>query len=70
MNTSQSGDASTQVCLFERLMLVSHSTSKTVTLDTQSLTNKTFIEQLAAIGERLDKTEERKVKKTPGPHKY
>ena len=71
MYTSESEDASTQAHSFDRLMVdsPSTSTSKTSTPDTQVLINQTILQQLTAIGERLDKIEYKKAKKTAGPHK-
>ena len=71
LNTSESDDASTQACSFDRLMVdsPSTSTSKTTTPDAQSLINQTILQQLTAIGERLDKIEQKIVKKTSGPQK-
>ena len=47
----------------------STSTSKTTTSYTQCLINQTILQQSTAIGERLDKIEQKTVKKTSGPHK-
>ena len=71
LNTSESDDASTQVRSFDRPMVDSpgSSTSKTTTFDTQSLINQTILQQLTAIGERLDKIEQKTIKKTSGLHK-
>ena len=53
MKTSESDNASTQACSFDRLVVDSSSTctSKTLTLDTQALINQTILQQLSAIGE-------------------
>ena len=71
LNTSESDNASTQACSFYRLVVdsPSTSTSKTTTSDTQALINQTFLQQLTATGERLNKIEQKQVKKTSGPHK-
>ena len=47
----------------------STSISKTVASDTQSIINQTIFQQLTTIGERLNKIEQKTVKKTLGPHK-
>ena len=58
----------TQACSFDRLVVDSPSTStiKTVAFDTQSLMNQTILQQLTVIGERLDKIEQKTVKKHQG----
>ena len=62
MESSGNHDVGTQACLFDRLVVNSPrtSTSKTVTADTQAVINQTILEQLSAIGDRLDKIEQKK----------
>ena len=71
VDTSESDNASAQLCSFDRLIVDSPSTSasKTTTSDTKALINQTILQQLTAIGERLNKIEQKTVKKTSGPHK-
>ena len=68
LDNSESDDASTQARSFDRLVVDSPntSTSKNSTLDTQALINQTILQQLIAIGERLQKTEQKEVKKLQG----
>ena len=70
LNTLESNDASTQRS-FHRLIVESPSTStsKSTTSDTQAVVNQSLLQQLAAIGERLNKIEKITVKKTSGSHK-
>ena len=54
---TDSDNASTQLRSFDRLTVDGPSTSanKTCNSDTQALINQTILQQLTAIGERLDK---------------
>ena len=67
MDTSQSGNTSTEVHSFDRLVVDSTSTtlstsaSETVFSDTQSIINQTILQQLTAVGERLEKIEQKTV---------
>ena len=65
----ESDIGSTRARLFDRLVVdsPSTSTSKTTTPDTQSLINQTILQQLTAIGERLDKIEQKTLRKHQGP---
>ena len=71
VDTSECNNASTQPRLFDTLVVDSPSTSasKTTTSDAQALINQTILQQLTAISERLNKIEQKTVKKTSGPHK-
>ena len=71
VNSLDSDDAGTQPHSFDRLVSEGPSTSasKPMTSDTQALINQTILQQLTAIGEGLNKIEQKSVKKTSGPHK-
>ena len=72
VNSLDSDDAGTHTCSFNRLTSEGPSTSasKSMTSDTQALINQTILQQLTAIGERLQKIEQKSVKKASGPHKF
>ena len=71
MNSSDSDDAGTQPRSLDRLASEGPSTSvnKQTTSDAQAIINQTILQQLSAIGERLNKIEQKSIKKTSGPHK-
>ena len=71
MVSLDSDNVGTQTRSFDRLMINSPSTatSKVVTVDTQAVINQTILKQLSVIGDRLDKIEGEKIKKSLGPHK-
>ena len=71
VNSSDSDDAGTQPQMFDRLASESLSTSadKQTTSDAQALIKETILQQLSAIGEQLNKIEQKSVKKTSGSHK-
>ena len=71
LNTSEISNASTEPRSFDRLVVdsPSTSTSKPPTSDTQALINQTILKQLTAIGERLNKIEQKTVKKSSRSHK-
>ena len=64
--SSESDDAGTQPRSFDRLELdcPSSSASKPTNFDTPVLSNQTILQQLTAIGERLNKIQQKPVKKT------
>ena len=71
MNSSDSNDAGTQPRPFDRLAAEGPSTSanKQTTSDTQAIINQTILHHLSAISERLNKIQQKSIKKTSGPHK-
>ena len=71
VNLSDSDDAGTQPRSFDRLAAEGPSTSvnKQMTSDAQAIINQTILQHLSAIGERLNKIEQKSIKKTSGPHK-
>ena len=71
VNLSDNDDAGTQPWSFDRLATEGPSTSanKHTTSDTQAIINQTILQHLSAISERLNKNEQKSIKKTSGPHK-
>ena len=71
VNSSDSDDAGTQPHSFDRLAAEGPSTSanKHTTPDTQAIINQTILQHLSAISERLNKIEQKPIKKTSGLHK-
>ena len=61
VDTPESDDAGAQPRSFDRLVVGSPSTSatKNMTPDTQTLINQSILQQLTAIGERLNKVEQK-----------
>ena len=68
VNLLDSINAGTQTCSFDRLASEGPSTSanKQTTSDAQALINQTILQQLSAIGERLNKIEQKSVKRHQG----
>ena len=58
LNSTDSDDVGSQPRLFDKLVVDGQSTSASKTSDTQALINQTILQQLTAIGEWLNKTEQ------------
>ena len=71
VNSSDSDDASTQPRSFDRLAAEGPSTSanKQTISDAQAIINQTILQHLSTISERLNKIEQKSIKKISGPHK-